>query len=158
MVPIMMQRILSRLVLVSWALWFGGVMALFLFVQALFWRFADTRDIAGAAASALFVVFEKYQLLLAGSTLLLTVLWRWRWPTARQGSLFALLALATVAAVGSGAFLTPRMEALRQAGTSGGPEFARLHGLSMLVYSTEALLLLAAGLVWPRSNRESRLQ
>jgi hypothetical protein len=46
------------------------------------------------------------------------------------------------------------MEQLRQQGQSSSPEFRKLHGISMIVYSGQTLILLAAGLTLPWAMRE----
>ncbi len=126
-----------------WSLWFGGMMALFMFVQALF----KTRpDISPDAASTLFISFQRYQLILAALALLLTFGLRWMTRSRASALLFGAFAGATVLTVLLAGWLTPRMEALRLAGESKGPEFAQLHGLSMGLFMLDALALLAAGI------------
>jgi hypothetical protein len=139
-----MKRLVLMMVALAWALWFGGMMALFLFVQVLF---GTRHDIAPAAASALFLAFQRYQLILAAVALLMTFAWRWKSPSRASAGVFALLAGATVVAVVLAGWLTPRMEAIRLAGASKGPEFGRLHGLSMGLFLLEAAFLLAAGAI-----------
>lgn len=143
---IWMRRTLSTAAVLSWALWLGGMIALFIFVQTLF---ARSRPLAVEAAPVLFSAFERYQLVLAGATVLLALAW---WVVARRRLLLAVVVLLVVAAAGAVAgplLITSRMEALRAQGQSGGPEFRRLHGQSMMVYVGQAVLLAGTGLLLP---------
>lgn len=139
-----MRRVLPLLVLIVWSLWFGGMIGLFLFVQTLF---RADRAIAVEAAPRLFAAFELYGLLLGAAALVLAFSWqllaRSRWIVA----LFTLLGVASVGAVVHATFISPKMHALGAAGQSGSPQFRALHGRSMMVYSAEALALLAGGVV-----------
>ena len=149
-----MPRFFSTLALIAWALWLGGLVALFIFVQRLF--APESRSIALEAAPRMFLVFEKYQLILAGISLLATFGWRLRHPSRRLGALFLLLALTTCGAATSAGLITPRLEALRLADQTHTPQFRRLHGESMMVFSSEVLLLLIAGLVLPAALHRDR--
>src|SRR5438270_153189 len=68
-----LDQLIKIMLVLSWALWFGGLIALFVFVVTLF---HNNREIAVQAAPQLFVAFERYHLILAGIALLATVLWR----------------------------------------------------------------------------------
>lgn len=148
---------LERAMLLAWALWLGGIVTIFLCAQALFARFADNREVAGAATSSLFLVFARYQLVLAAVALIATAIWRWRSPGRRATVFFTLLALATIAAVISGGWITPQLETMRLEGTTKQPRFGQLHGLSMLLFTAEAVLLLIGGLLfsWRSASSES---
>lgn len=141
-----MKRLLSYLILFPWALWLGGLMTLFLSVQSLF---ARDRAVAMSANPILFDLFERYQLGLALVALavaaLLMVLVRSRLVLA----LLVLLALATVGAGASSAVVTPRIQELTRQQQTATPEFRRLHGQSMMIYTAEAVVLVAAGLLLP---------
>jgi hypothetical protein len=144
-----MQRVISCLVAIVWGLWLGGLGALFLAVGALFKTFEDRR-LAGTAASGVFRLFERYQLLLAAAGLVLIVAWRVLGGAPRlKTALFGLLALATVLAVSSTLYITPRIEAMRQEGTITGRQFQQLHGVSSILYTSEAALLLIGGFLLP---------
>jgi hypothetical protein len=144
-----MQRLLSCLVAIVWGLWLGGLGALFLAVGALFKTFEDRR-LAGTAASGVFRLFERYQLILAAAGLVLIVVWRVLGGAPRlKTGLFALFALATVLAVSSTLYITPRIEAMRQEGTTTGRQFQQLHGVSSILYTSEAALLLIGGFLLP---------
>jgi hypothetical protein len=148
-----MSRPNSRLIVLvailatlGWALWFGGIVALFLFVSVMF---RESRPVAVDAAPMLFHAFERYQLLLAAFVLVCLVLWRVLAHARAIMLVFTFVALAAVAAVLSTTLVTPRMETLRRQGQSGSPEFRQLHGRSMMFYTSEAALLLLAGVALP---------
>jgi hypothetical protein len=138
-----MQSFLRATILFIWALWFGGVMGLFLSVQVLFHQ--TDRPIFLASAPRLFIAFERYQLILAAISLLATFTWRLIAPVRRLTTLFVLFAVATIGAVTETTEMTPRIEALRIEGLTHTPEFLRLHGLSVAVYMAVAITLLVAG-------------
>jgi hypothetical protein len=132
------------ILLLAWALWFGGMMALFLFVQKLF---HENRTVAIDAAPRMFLAFELYQLILAAIALVAAFVWRLGVPSKLITSVFTLLGIATFIAVVGTMMVTPKMEQLRRAGQSSDPRFMKLHGISMALYSGEAAFLLAGGVV-----------
>lgn len=143
-----MQRILSVLVTFAWALWFGGLLMLFITVASLFATF--DRQPAGVAAAGVFRRFEVYQLCLAAAALLATLAWRLLSGRSRlKVAVLVLFSLATFLAIGSTAFVTPRIEALRLEGETRSPQFQSLHRMSSMFYMAEAALLLVAGLLLP---------
>jgi hypothetical protein len=149
-----MQRLtplLAIIVTLAWGLWFGGLITLFLAVTSLFETFAPDRHLAGTAAAGLFRRFEFYQLVLAAVAVVAAALWRasdWAAPL-RRTFVLVLLALAAGTALVSTFAVSNRIENLRENKLTDTPEFRRLHGLSMTVYSAEALTLLVAGLLLP---------
>jgi hypothetical protein len=52
--------------------------------------------------------------------------------------------------------ITPNVEAMRVAGHTDAPEFKKLHGMSMMVYSADAVILLIAGMVLPAALKTGR--
>jgi hypothetical protein len=144
--PSMLRKTAAALVCITWALWFGGLAALFLFVTRLF---AVDRDLAKQAAPQLFGVFEKYQILLAAVALLSAAVWRMISGSIRATALFWLLGIASVAAALGPVLITGKMNALISRNQSDTPEFRKLHGQSMMIYSGETLVLLAAGIMLP---------
>jgi hypothetical protein len=138
----------------AWALWLGGLMALFLFVSHLF---KVDRPTAVVAAPRMFVAFERYQIMLAVVALAAGAVWWWSSAAPRRAlaTMFVLFVLATGCATGSSRVITPRMESLRQQGLSGGPEFKRLHGMSMLCYTSAAGLLAINGFLLPAAAATS---
>jgi hypothetical protein len=147
----MLRKMAAGLVCLSWGLWFGGLGALFLFVADLFGR---DRPTALVAAPEMFLVWERYQLVVAAAGLVGAVAWRVLSGSVRVTVIFSLLAVAAVPAALGPIFVTSRMEQLRQQGLSSGEEFKKLHGISMMVYSGEVLVLLGAGVALPWAMRE----
>src|SRR4051794_3735556 len=98
-----MRYALAVVTTVAAALWFGGTMALFLFVTTLF---QIDREIGIEIAPQVFLRFEKCQLVLAAVAVIGAFAWRMlvhsRWITA----VFFLLGLATVAATISSTIIT----------------------------------------------------
>jgi hypothetical protein len=149
----MVRKLAAGLVCVAWALWFGGLGALFLFATRLF---NQDRETALKAAPIMFLVFERYQLLLAAAALLGVVGWRIGGGSVRVTVLFSLLAIAAIPTALNPMLVTSHMEQLRLQGQSSSEQFKKLHGISMIVYSGETLILLAAGLTLPWALREEK--
>lgn len=151
-----MRLLASIVATLSLALWLGGCIALFLFVQTLF---TEDRSIAIQAAPRMFLVFAKYQLLVAAVALISTVAWRIATGSRWVAAIFVLLAFATLAAAMNGAIITPKMEAIRLAGESGSDEFKKYHGISMIIYVAQTGVLLVATILLPSaiSKRSTQL-
>jgi hypothetical protein len=147
---LLMRTLFSLIALLAWGLWFGAIMALFIFVQVLF---AHDRSVAVRAAPQLFLSFEKYQLVLAAVVLIATCAWRLTTRRAILTVLFTLLAIATLSGLVPTLYITPKMEALRLAGQSASHEFMKLHGITMIFYLLDAIMLLASGCVLPFALR-----
>jgi hypothetical protein len=147
-----MRKILSTLITLLWALWFGGVIMLFIAVTSVFATFHDRHDLAGEAAAHIFRVFNAYQLALAAGSLVATFVWYLIGPPRLKMGLFTLFGLATFAACVITMYIAPQIELLHQQGETHSPRFARLHGGSMIGYLIEAVVLLIAGifLSWMR--------
>jgi len=139
-----MRYLLCLIVTVAWALWFGATIATFVFALNLFHTHAD---IAGEANSAMFVVFGKYELVLAGIAIAAAGMLLVSYPTKAAVILVAWLvftgAIATFGALG----FTPRMEILRTQGKQHSDEFKRLHGQSMITMTTQSAMLLLSGAI-----------
>ena len=136
-----MKRLAAGILLIAWALWLGGAVATMLFVQRLF---HNDRALAVLAAPQLFLFFEKYQIVLAASSIIGLVISRRR-PSV---TLASLILTAAVAAGISAFIITPGIEHLRLTGQQATAAFRRLHGISMLVYLLEVAVLLATGFVF----------
>ena len=141
-----LRTLLIIIATTAWALWLGGLVALFLFVQVLF---TADRAIAIEAAPRMFSLFEKYQLVLAAVGLVATILWRIVSKHVLVSAVFFLLALASFGAVAEPIFISGEMQKLRLAGESSGPRFKQLHGRSMMLYVGETAVLLIAGIILP---------
>ncbi|HSU65312.1 MAG TPA: DUF4149 domain-containing protein [Tepidisphaeraceae bacterium] len=144
-----MRRFLSTLVTLLWALWFGGVVMLFIAVLSLFAAFPEHHDIAGQGAARIFHVFNAYQLALAGLTLVATFVWYLKGPPGMKMGLFLLFALATAAAGLITLYIAPEIAQMQAKQLSQSAEFKRMHGYSMIAYVAEAVVLLIAGLLLP---------
>lgn len=144
-----MRYFLSTLVCLAWALWFGGLITLFLVVTQLSKIFVDRRDIFGESGSGVFIMFERYQLIVGAVALISAFALRLVSPLIVRTAFFSLLFLAAMGAVASPLWITPKIEALRLVGQTTGPQFRKLHGLSMMVYSADALILFIAGTLLP---------
>jgi hypothetical protein len=146
-----MHRLLSTIVVLAWGLWFGAIVMVFITVTSLFSTFADQRQIAGAAAAGVFRRFEVFELILAPVGFLAALLLRGRATSRWSATLVAaLLALAAVGASASHFYLTPGIDELRRQGVPPSSEqFRLLHGQSSMVYASQSVVLLAAGLLLP---------
>lgn len=147
----MMHRLLSTFVVLAWGLWFGAIVMVFVAVTSLFTTFADQTTVAGKAAAGIFRRFEVVQLGAAAVAVVGAVALRVRGRgTWAATGLVGLLSLATVGAIASTFVLTPRIDALRKQGVpSASADFKSLHRTSSAVYSSQAVLLLAAGVLLP---------
>jgi hypothetical protein len=149
----MLRTAAAALVCIAWGLWLGGLGAIFLFVTRLF---AVDRDLAIKTAPQLFLVFQRYQIVLAAAALLGAVAWRVVWPSARATALFWMLAVAAVMAAVGPMLVTGPMLKLWAAGQSESQQFRRLHGLSMLLFSAQGVVLLVIGVLLPWAMRDRR--
>jgi len=140
-----MRYTLGLLVLLAWGLWFGGTIAVFVFGLNLFHTFPQSKEIAGQAASAMFVVFGRYELVLAGIALAASALLVVNYPSARTIFLLAILILAGGMAVMFGLGMAPHMEILREQGKAHTEEFIKMHGKSMILMTAQSVMLLATG-------------
>jgi hypothetical protein len=140
-----MRRLTAMLILLTWGLWFGGVLMLFIAVLSVFAEFPNRPDLAGQAAAHVFRTFNRYQLALAAAALILTFIWYLLGPPRIKIGLFTLFALATCIACVITIYVAPEIERLRELQLTHSPEFNRMHGISMVAYLGEAALLLVAG-------------
>ena len=150
-----MNRVVATLVCLAWALWLGGAVMVFVTAGSLFTTFAPDRVTAGTAAAGVFRTWERYQLVLAGVALTLTVAWRVL-PGAPKlkTAVFASFAVAALLGVYSTLRVTPRIDELRRSGlTMRDARFRRLHGTSNALYAAGAAALLGAGLLLPEAVR-----
>jgi hypothetical protein len=149
-----MYGLLSLLITIFWALWFGGAISLFIFVTSLFNR---DRELAIKVAPILFLTFERYHLILAATAIVLSGIWLIAGKSRMKAALFVVFFLAGFATFISGAVVTPKIMQLREQNQIKTHEFARMHGISMMVYSSEAILVLLAGILLQiESSRASR--
>ena len=139
-----MRYTLVLLTTVVWGLWFGGTIAVFVFGLYDFRPgVMSSHAVAAEAANAMFAVFAKYQLVLAGVSVLAAglafVTYPSRWTGGLLGCLFAAFGIAII----WGLALLPMMQGYSSQGLAGSPEFKRLHGQSMMALTIQAVVLLA---------------
>jgi hypothetical protein len=149
-----MQRILTTLLVLAWALWLGGLVTLFMAVNSVFATLSPDRTAAGSITAPIFHLFERYQLALAGIAVLSTVGLRLLSCSRAKRIVLILLLLAAAVAVGQTSLITWRMDELRISGEGGREAFRTLHGVSMALYFGITLLLAATGLFLPRMVRD----
>lgn len=143
-----MKRLLIAVVTIVWALWFGGLIALFIAVSSLFQTFAADHETAGKAASAVFRRFDHYQLALGAIALIGSVVWRAIHPRGVVITLlFCFFALAILADCWIAIRITPELERMRIDHLTHSAKFTALHGRSMILYLTEIVFLFAAGII-----------
>jgi hypothetical protein len=150
-----MRYVLNCIVAVLWALWLGGLITMFISVTALF---GTDENLAKQAAPVLFVRFELYQMILAGTAVAAGVIWHVSERSSTRLAIALLFILAGVGATVARTAITPRMESLRLKGESGGAEFKSLHGQSMLIYLTDTAALVLAGLALPAAMAGDKRQ
>jgi glucan phosphoethanolaminetransferase (alkaline phosphatase superfamily) len=143
-----MRSLWSTIVLLAWALWFGGLIALFIFVTTLF---KQDHALAAQAAPKLFHAFEIYQLILAAAAVVSGALWRMNKGPALVILVLVLFILCSAGAAVSPLFITPRINRLQRLGQTHTEEFGKLHGEAMLIYTADSVLLLIAGLMLPKA-------
>ena len=148
-----MHRLLSTLVSLAWALWFGGMVMLFVAVMSLFTNPRLDRTTAGLAAADIFRRFESYQLALAAAALLATFAWWLLGARKLKTWLFALFALATLGAAGVTLIISPRMATLHAQEETETDQFRQLHKTAERIYTAQAAVLLVAGLLLPSAVR-----
>ncbi len=137
-----MRYLLLLIANVAWALWFGATISIFVFVPYLF---RTHHDIAGEANNAIFMVFSKYELMLAAIAALAAGLLLVTYPSKAALGLLAALIVAGGMAITVSLGLIPRMEALRQQGLQNSDEWKKDHGKSMIAMTMQSGVLLLAG-------------
>src|SRR4051794_1993053 len=144
-----MRTIAAAPLIVASGLWLGGLVALALFAPAVFKALDPDRATAGVATSAMFVLFARYQLVLAAAALLAAFL---AYVVERRGVimvLFALLALGAIGASINSFLFVPKMEELRRAGESTGDAFKTMHVQVRWLYTGIMLAVLGGMLLIP---------
>lgn len=137
-----MLTLLRILLTLAWSAWFGGMVALIVFVTRLF---KASREIGVTGAPVLFRTFVTYQFIAGGATLLLAIALAVaaRSKAIAIAGVFALISLALVLPI---RVWTNRIGDLYAAGQSQTEEFKGIHRMSSATYSTSALLLACAGI------------
>lgn len=144
----MMHWILSRTLLLSWALWVGGLVAVFLAVTTIFATLDPDRAQAGMIAANVFGRFEKLMILVGSLAVVSATVLMLGGPRGRRAFLVLLLAgLAGVLV--SSVVIGPKINSMRLAKQTQTDEFKKLHGASMGVYVSITGLVALAGLFLP---------
>src|SRR5689334_20958183 len=111
-----MRSVFSTVALLTWSLWFGALIGLFVFVLTLF---HNNREIAVQAAPQLFVAFQRYHLILAAVALASAFAWHIASQSKIVLGMFILLSVAACCGVVVSVWIVGPMETLRQQGLSG---------------------------------------
>jgi hypothetical protein len=144
-----LRKVWPTLLVMVWSLWLGGLVTLFIVVNSLFVTFDADHTLAGLAASGIFGRFNHYQLVLAAIALVGSFFWRIQSRRGGVTALFFCFGLAAFAAIVVAGIITPNLEVMRLAQKTHTPEFARLHGISMMLYLGEVVCLIGSGLLLP---------
>ena len=132
------------------ALWVGSLAHLLLSVASLFAAFPKAiSQTAVQGAPILFAATERVNLVIAAVTLAAAVAWNWLSPGRSRRWIAWLLAAAAMLAVAQRTIVSAKMDALRDAGLSGGDQFRTLHGVSSSQYLVQTGLLLTGTLLLP---------
>lgn len=153
-----MRLVLQWTVAAAWGLWLGATAAMFVFAPYLFHRFGTQSEIARGAVHALFIVFGRYELVLAAIAIvaagMLLINFGNKWTPLLVLALIFAGGMAITTTLG----FTPLMESLRAQGKVGSAAFERLHTKSMIAMSLQLVMLLGTGglLVATLSRRDAR--
>jgi hypothetical protein len=148
-----MRYVASALLVLSTGLWIGGIVALAMFAMTVFKALDPDRATAGVATSAMFVLFSKYQLVLAAVSLFAAFLAYLQDRRRVYTAIFALLALAAVGAVAYSLHYIPRMEEIRKAGEATGDAFKAMHRQVSTLFQVILALVLGGVLLIPKVTR-----
>lgn len=139
-----MRHVSKFVLMLFWALWFGGLLTLMLGVMAIFKEFVPDRLTAGRATAAFFRAWGFYELAVAAGALIGAAAARLLAPSRMGTVLFAMLAVAAVLAVATTGVVMPRLETLRVAGEQQTAAFKQLHGIANTLFLARTLVLLGA--------------
>jgi hypothetical protein len=138
-----MKRFLLVVGTLAWGLWFGGMIALFLFVMRLF---ITNRAIAVDAAPVLFRSFAIYQIIVGmitcSAATLLAIQTRKKSLAISAGLMLISLALSLVLKM-----WTDEMMRLNRSLVSDVARFQTLHHNTTNLYTASAILLFIAGIM-----------
>ena len=135
---VLTPRVLNTAVVLLTVIWIGSLWTIGLIVAPSLFVVLDDRALAGTVAGYLFTL-ENIIGLSCGTVLLVIGLYRF------VGRIGLLIPAAMMIIILVGQFLIqPQLAELRAAGASGGGDFARLHGISAVLYLLQCLL----GLGW----------
>ena len=152
MIP--MRYLTAALTVLTVSFWLGGCVTLAVLAVAVFKASGLDREAAGHATAAMFRWFGIGQLGVGALALLAAFFGYIFRPRTGRGAavivaIFALLALASLAAVAFNMYFVPRIEALRKSGQSQSASFQLLHKQSEHLMTGLTLVLLLATLLLP---------
>jgi hypothetical protein len=158
---------LSKLAVVSMAvvtiaiaLWLGSLAHTLLSVWSLFDAHPRAQsDVAVRAAPVIFYITERANVVVGLIGIVAAMVWSFTSRAARLRWLIGALVVALLLSIAQTLLISTRMDALRESGLGGGPEFMKLHGIANVQYLVQLLLLLvsAAALPWViRSSHGTR--
>jgi hypothetical protein len=138
-----LRGILSSILILSWALWLGGLAALVVLVLAMF----DLDRLIGATtAPRMFRVFLIYSSVVAFVSCASAGLLVWMNP-GRRGLMMLVCLVLALATIGWTGYYIHAMDVLRMQGQSQTPEFRSLHGQSYIPYLVQMVLLAVVGVM-----------
>lgn len=146
------SRILSTICLLAISLWLGSLAHLMLSVGTLFTKFPkDSSDVAVKAAPALFNVSEPVHVLLGALAVIHMGAWK---AVAKSKSLTSIavqisLVIGLIFAGISAYYVTPQINALREAGMSSSDDFDFWHKASTKLYMIQFFGVLGATVTFP---------
>ena len=125
-------------------------MTLYVTIKAVNREFIGDQDriLFGRAGGAMFGIFARYQLVLGAMACVCSMGLLILENRRTKQALFFMLALAMVGAVIT-LPLTIKIDEMRLRRETQTSEFKKAHGKSMIIFSSEMLLLLAAGFMMP---------
>ena len=144
-----MKHLAPVVVLFSFALWMGGLVATLLFVQSLF---ANDRASAVLVAPLLFHTFEPFAVGCALVCFWMTVLWAIQSRSRHVLLMLIFLGVALSLLLVSYGVITPRVESTR-----GTDAFQSWHRASNVVYLAQMFMVIMAGLALPGAIRSTML-
>jgi hypothetical protein len=132
-----MSRIYLYLDSILLTLWVGGLWTVGFLVAPTLFALMPEKALAGSVAGSLFSGMSMIGLV-CGSLLLVSKAVR-RACEAEKWSSIVIVAMLVIIVIGE-FVLSPMLSELREAGASSGSEFARLHGISSVLYVLNCLL------------------
>jgi hypothetical protein len=148
------KAILIWVTLITWALWLGGIIAVFVFGS--YFRKALPDDVFHQAAHAMFHVFGYYEVIVCSVALLGSSLLLVTYPSKQTVLLLAVIILTWGMMIAFTMGMLPAMDWYLEQGNQA--VFIKLHIKSMIALAIQAVLLLIAGAIilalnWSQDDR-----
>lgn len=144
-----MRTFFSTVATVAWALWFGGLVTLFVVTRA---TFAHSHELGRTANPIMFRTFEPYILIVAAVAVVGSGLWLASGRTRLLKVLFVLLILGAATSTYAHFGVSLRLQQM----SPSTPEWKSLHGRSMMLYASQAAVLAIVGLMLPATISRQR--